>query len=326
MCRLVLGMRQQGDTADWEAAGIAERQYGVVSCGQLRAVGLSASGIWRRARAGRLHQVHRGVYAVGYRGLTVEERGMAAILACGHDLPRPDRGDEPSTASMRLSVLELWGAVVSHRSAAVLWGLLSAVEGPVYVSVAGIGGRKKRRDIHVHRSRTLAAPMVTSHRGIPVTNPARTIEDLRRATATRGCPAAIGPWELRRAIRQAEVLGLATGAEAITAGTRSDLELTFLALCRRHDLPEPEVNVRIGSHRVDFLWRERRLVVETDGYRYHRGRAAFEDDRDRDLTLRALGYEVVRLSERQLEDEPATMLTVLKELLARGRRAESAQR
>jgi len=86
--------------------------------------------------------------------------------------------------------------------------------------------------------------------------------------------------------------------------SRSDLERDFLRLCRRSRLPLPEVNVRIGSYLVDFLWRERRLVVETDGYLYHRGKAAFQDDRSRDLELRRLGFEVIRLSERQVEEEP----------------------
>jgi len=74
--------------------------------------------------------------------------------------------------------------------------------------------------------------------------------------------------------------------------------------------------VRIDSFLVDFLWRDRRLVVETDGYRYHRGRAAFEDDRERDLKLRSLGYEVVRLSYRQVADEPERIAQTLRDLLA----------
>lgn len=93
--------------------------------------------------------------------------------------------------------------------------------------------------------------------------------------------------------------------------TRSDLERDFLRLCRRHRLPLPEVNVRIGVHLVDFLWRDRMLVVETDGYRYHRGRAAFEDDRGRDLELRARGFEVIRVAEKQVRDEEQRVAAVL---------------
>ena len=152
---------------------------------------------------------------------------------------------------------------------------------------------------------------MTSQRTIPVTTLARTVADLRRAASAKGRPGAISPRELRRAIRQAEVLGIYTGAETITERTRSDLELLFLRLCRQRGLPEPEVNVWIGSLEVDFLWRGRRLVVETDGYRYHRGRTAFENDRERDLELRALGYEVILLSEQQVTEEPTRVAEVV---------------
>lgn len=135
---------------------------------------------------------------------------------------------------------------------------------------------------------------VTLRHGIPVTTPVRTIADLRRVVPER---------VLRRAIRQAEVSGLPLGPEQGDR-TRSDLEGDFLHLCRRHSLPAPEVNVRIGRDLVDFLWRDERLVVETDSYLYHRGLVAFQEDRDRDLRLKRLGYEVLRISERQLNEEP----------------------
>jgi len=108
-----------------------------------------------------------------------------------------------------------------------------------------------------------------------------------------------------------------TGAENLTKRTRSDLELLFLRLCRRHGLPRPEVNAKLGSIEVDFLWRERRLIVETDGYRYHRGKEAFEDDRARDLKLRELGYEVIRLTYRQVIDQPEQTAHALGTILSR---------
>jgi very-short-patch-repair endonuclease len=112
------------------------------------------------------------------------------------------------------------------------------------------------------------------------------------------------------------VLGLPTGAEDLTESTRSDLELLFLRLCRRHGLPRPEVNAKIGSIEVDFLWRERRVIVETDGYRYHRGRVTIENDRDRELILRELGYEVIRLSDKQIAEEPRRIARLIAETLA----------
>ncbi|HEU5142871.1 MAG TPA: DUF559 domain-containing protein [Solirubrobacterales bacterium] len=172
----------------------------------------------------------------------------------------------------------------------------------------------------MHRSRSLVLADVTLHHGIPVTTPARTISDLREATKA-GRPGALNERELRRAIRQANVLGLPLGDEDADR-TRSDLETDFLALCDRHGLPPPEVNVRIGRHLVDFLWRDRRLIVETDSYIYHRGKVAFQDDRARDLDLKGLGYEVVRLSEKQINEEPVlvgrTLAAALRDRTAAG--------
>jgi hypothetical protein len=150
---------------------------------------------------------------------------------------------------------------------------------------------------------------VTLRNGIPVTTPARTISDLRRASSGRA--RSISPKELRRAIRQANFLGLPIDEEAGRERTRSDLELGFQKLCRRFGLPPPEINVRVGPHLVDFYWRQRGLVVETDGYSAHRGRAAFEDDRGRDLDLRARGLEVIHIAEKQLNDEPRRVAEVV---------------
>ncbi|HEX9966853.1 MAG TPA: type IV toxin-antitoxin system AbiEi family antitoxin domain-containing protein [Solirubrobacterales bacterium] len=270
---------------DRRVAQIAARQHGVVSTEQLRAAGLGHTVVAERCLAGRLHRIHRGVYAVGHPGLSLEGRWMAAAIAVD--------------------------GAVSHRSAASLWRLLPPLEGPVHVSVPSSGGRRQRAGVRVHRCKSLESRHLTRRLGIPVTTPARTVADLRGS---------VSPQELRRAIRQAEVLGLATGLEESVEGTRSELERRFLRLCRRAKLPAPEVNVRIGPLTVDFLWRDRRLVVETDGWRYHRGRQAFEDDRSRDLALRSRGYEVVRLSYRQVVGEPERVAAALQRSL-RARRS-----
>ena len=207
---------------------------------------------------------------------------MAAVLACGE------------------------GAALSHGPAAALWGLLPADPGAVDVSVCGDGGRQGQRGIRLHRSRSLTSEHTTRPKGIPVTIPARTISDLRRTL----------PSELvRKAIRQAEVIGFGIGGEDEADLTRSELEGRFLALCRRHRLPVPDVNARIGRYVVDFIWRGQHLIVETDGYRYHRGRQAFEDDRARDIDLRLLGYEVIRFTYRQVVDDPARVVRTLRALL-----------
>lgn len=126
----------------------------------------------------------------------------------------------------------------------------------------------------------------------------RTIDDLRGS---------LPPRLVRRAIRQAEFMGLRLdGVESDRS--RSDLEGLFLGLWRRRKLPAPEVNVKLGRWEVDFLWREQRLVVETDSFAYHRGSVAFEDDHARDLDLRSEGFTVLRFSERQLEEEPGRVV------------------
>jgi predicted transcriptional regulator of viral defense system len=155
---------------DAAIAEIAARQHGVVSASQLYRVGISDDAVRARALVGRLHRVHRGVYAVGHSALSPEGRCFAAVLAAGRG-PCDEAG----------SILDYWGAAVSHRSAAWLWGLLPATDGPVDVATEGRDGRAKRRGLRIHRPRSLAPADVTLRRGLPITTPARTIRDLRTA-------------------------------------------------------------------------------------------------------------------------------------------------
>jgi hypothetical protein len=269
---------------DWRIAQIARVQHGIITAAQLAEAGLTKAAVSQRAGRGRLHRIHQGVYAVGHYALSNEARWTAAVLACG------------------------LGAVLSHGAAAVHWGLLRPLDGPIDVTVPTHNGRQRRRGIRIHRCAALGAPLsidplqkrpaslVTVRDYIPVTTVARTIADL---------PSTLAPYLVRRAIRQAEFLKLPVGIE--TDRTRSDLERDFLRLCRRYGLPLPEVNVLIDDMTVDFLWRDVRLVVETDSYATHGGTIAFEDDRERDLRLRRLGYAIHHFSERQLELEPAAV-------------------
>jgi very-short-patch-repair endonuclease len=283
----MVGMRPKPATPDHLIARLASNQHGIVDLAELRHAGITPSAVKWRVAAGRLHRVHRGVYAVGHRALGNNGRWMAAVKACGE------------------------GAVLSHRSAAELWGLLSPIAGPVHVTVPGDGGRGRRKGIHLHRSRSLTEAVTTRRNRIPVTIPARTVADLRRAGDVQIA---------RRAIRQAEFLGLPVAEAGIDPdGTRSELEAAFLSLCRRHRLPAPEVNVRVGPFLVDFLWADAGLVVEVDGYGPHRGRQAFEDDRARDVELRLLGYEVLRFTYRQVTGDPAVVAAAARALLGRGR-------
>jgi very-short-patch-repair endonuclease len=142
-----------------------------------------------------------------------------------------------------------------------------------------------------------------------VTTPARTIDDLRRVLRSD---------RFEAVLHRAELLRLDVGKQQgfEPDHTRSELERRFLRLCRRHRIPSPEVNVRIGPFLVDFLWRDARLIVETDGYRFHRPRSAFESDRARDVELKLLGYTVARFTYRQVVSEPSRVARTLRVLLA----------
>jgi very-short-patch-repair endonuclease len=282
-------MNRKRASIDSQLADLAAAQHGVVSLAQLRDIGLRDDTARQRARRGRLHRIHRGVYAVGHARLSNEGRWMAAVLACA-----PDPGGMTDLP-----------AALSHRTAAALWRLLPPSTAPVDVTVAGHGGRGRRAGIRLHRSVTLTRRHTTLRLGIPVTDPSRTLTDLRRC---------VSPRELDRAWRQAEVLGYPVTAVVVAERdpTRSELERRFRRLCLRHRLPSPEVNVRVGDYVVDFLWPEPRLIVETDGYRYHRGRAAFEDDHRRQAQLVVAGYELLRFTWRQVVDEPEGVIAAVR--------------
>ena len=275
-------MREQLSTADARIAAIAWRQHGVVTRQQLADVGIARSGVTRRVKAGRLHRLHRGVYAVGHRSLSWRGRWLAAVLAAGD------------------------GAVLSHTSAAALWEFLRPLQGPIHVTIGAAVQRSQRPGLRIHRSRTLAPSHITRRHGIAVTTSARTIEDIRGE---------LEPYLFRRALRQAELAGHRVPHLSAVKRTRSDLELLLLALCDAHDLPRPLVNHRVHGRRVDFFWPEQRLAVETDSWDYHRGSVAFEDDHDRDLALRAAGITTRRYTGDQLEAASEAVVADLREAL-----------
>jgi very-short-patch-repair endonuclease len=268
-------------------ARIASRQHGVITRTQLLSAGILPSGITDRVRASRLHRIHRGVYAVGHRGLSKEARWMAAVLACGD------------------------GAALSHRSAATLWGFAPKPKGrwdelTPEVTVPGHGGRARRGGIRIYRSSTLLPSHRAIREAIPVTKPARTLADLRRTTSTR---------EWKAALREAEYLRLPLDGLFDTDGTRSEPEAMFLGVCRSYRLPAPEVNARLGPYTVDFLWRTQRLIVEVDAYRTHGGRMMFHSDRRRDAWLTRAGWQVLRVTDEWMGQAPAEMAETIRALL-----------
>jgi very-short-patch-repair endonuclease len=201
-------------------------------------------------------------------------------------------------------------AALSHTSAARLWRILPKAqgdaEGTLLADVTVPGEGKSRRGIRVHRSVTLSPADVTRRLGIPVTKPARTLGGVRRMVPGK---------VFASALRQAEFLGLPIGDRWNSDHTRSELEAQFLALLRRHHLPQPEVNVRVDRFVVDFLWRAEQLIVELDGWGAHRSRSAFEADRARDARLKVLGYEVLRLTWRQVTGDHAATVRAIRHLL-----------
>ena len=293
---------------------LAEGQHGVVALRQLQLLGLSKSAVSRRARGGRFHRIHRGVYAVGHPKLTGYGHWMAAVLACG---PK---------------------AVLSHRSTAGLSGLRPDNRRKSDVSLPSPSARPKA-GIEVHRSVTLTADDVTTVEGIPCTTLARTLVDLSDVVDRRAVERAVEQAEVLRLFdlhevqRAMERAGPRRGTGLLSSVledlngptlTASELEEAFLALCRQAALPTPEVNAWMtlsdGSPiKVDFLWRRERLAVETDGHPYHRTRQSRERDARRDVLLRLAGFEPVRFTGRQVVFEKEW---VTRSLLALASRAD----
>jgi very-short-patch-repair endonuclease len=298
-------MRASGaqTTTDHAIAAVAAKQYGVVTRAQLSAAGLDRGAIARRLAAGRLHRLHDGVYAVGHRAPRREANWLGAVLACGP------------------------GAVLSHRSAAALWGLHDA-EGPrPDVTVATRNGRR-RAAIAVHRAQ-LARPDRRRRSGIPVTSPARTLADLARH---------VDQPDLVRAVREAEFLrrfdlgavqelldrrpcrALRTLVEDL-ALTQSGLEDRLLDICDHHGISRPLTQQPLLGRRIDFVWPAERVVVETDGWQGHGTRSAFQADRAISNRLQLGGYTILRFTHTDVARRPSQVARQIRVALATARAA-----
>ncbi|MBT8402879.1 MAG: DUF559 domain-containing protein [Gemmatimonadetes bacterium] len=284
---------------------LAARQHGLVTRRQLLQAGASPRRIQLRVDGGRFRRLHRGVYLVGAVA-PPRAAPMAACLACG-----------PS-------------AVVSHRSAAVLWKLIRASDRDNVVDVTTAGPNRRRVGVRVHRSRTLRASDRTYLEGVPITTPTRTLLDFAAVCAVGVLDRAVAEafaraltTERQLATRLKARVGRPGSARlrAVLGGapppvTRSEAEERLLEIVRRTRMARPRVNSRIGPYEVDFYWPDAGLVVEVDGFASHHSRRAFERDRRRDADLVAKGLRVMRVTWRQLEDEPEALVFRLGQALA----------
>jgi putative AbiEi antitoxin of type IV toxin-antitoxin system len=290
-------------------ARLADRQHGLVSTRQLQALGYSTAAIDRAIKAGRLHRVHRGVYKVGYRRLDDHGRCLAAVGACGE------------------------GALLSHASAAWLWGLLSSCPSVPEVTVPRGGHRGQ--EIQVHHAPSLCAEDRTEAERIPVTAVARTLLDLAATGSRRRLDSAIQRAERLGRLDLDPIEGLlerGTGAPG-TKPLREVLEIyrdpgffrarserLFLALVKQAGLPRPSINRFVAGHEVDAYWEPERFAVEVDGWEGHRSRASFESDPLRIENLKLAGIEAIRITARRIEREPQAVGERLAIFLDRRRR------
>jgi very-short-patch-repair endonuclease len=301
--RVVGSEHPSDDIRLWE---LAARQHGVVSRAQLRAY-CSDQEIKTQVAVGRLHRLYRGVYAVGHTRLTARGQWMAAVLACGPD------------------------AVLSHQDAAALHGLLRPPTGAIHVTAP------RRHDLPGIRCHIAEHAHVTEIDGIPVTTLERALFDLagtlqfapalrqaqhedrlhlRRLTAlVAGNPGHRGVEVVRRALAE---------LTEEPGWTQSELERRFGTLCRTHRLPLPVTNQYLEGELVDAYWPDHGLVVEVDGWRTHKTRAAFEADRARDAKLVAAGYRVLRFTYRRIVQDPEGVADELRRALSAPRGCAAA--
>jgi very-short-patch-repair endonuclease len=286
---------------------LATGQHGVVALWQLIGLGFGIRAVERRIRDGRLNQLHRNVYAVGHRRSTQRSFWWAAVLAYGDE------------------------SLLSHRSAAALWGLARQRAGPIDVTAPmGRQGPSRREGIWIHRGR-LHPEDRAMHDDIPVTSVARTLFDyaevggfqrleyaweeadrlklLRLPEVERVCERGYG----RRALKPTR--RLLAEARAVTR-TRSPLEDRFQRFCRFYSLPPHSTNVDVLGSEVDALWPAAKLIVELDSWEFHSHRAAFQRDRVRDSRLLVAGYRTVRVTHDRLDTEAATLAAELRQLLS----------
>jgi hypothetical protein len=281
-----------------------EGQHGVVARRQLLELGFSSQAIKTLVDRERLHRLHRGVYAVGHTRLTARGRWMAAVLACGA------------------------GALLSHRDAAALHDLRRVGSGLIDVTAPG---PHNLPGIRCHRARTLHPDDGDEVEGIPVTSLARTYLDLAEVLDPSRLVEALEAGERQNKLD----VGALRGVIARSPGRRgrvalrqaladlddapplllSPVEGAFRELVRGHGFPTPQYNAYVEAELVDVVWRDHRLIVEIDGWSFHRSKRSFADDRRRDRKLVKAGWRVVRFPADDVLYRPGAVAAEISELL-----------
>lgn len=293
---------------DRAVAALAGRQHGMVARWQLLGLGMTETMIKTRLQHAGLHRLHRGVFAYGHRSITVESRWMAAVFAFGPH------------------------AVLSHRSAGQLWGLVPRSSIRPEVTRPGRAGGRPRLVVHEGK---LMADEVVRVRGIPVTSVPRTMFDLAGMLKEREVERAWNEMEVREYTGRLSVPDLLerypgrkgsllltrlANRKTLPVGiTRNDLEEAFLALIDRFGLPRPRMNVHLAVrdrfYEVDCLWEDRKVAIELDGGAAHGTTKAFQKDRERDRILTAEGYTTTRITWDHIQLTPTEVASDLQRIL-----------
>lgn len=285
---------------------LASEQEGTVRHDQLIATGVTPGQIRQLVHAGVLHRRHHGVYIVGHKALAPRAREAAALLACGKR------------------------ALISHRSAAYLWGLVE--EPPEQVEITLVGRRcRPKEGVKIRTVKRFDRCDARRRQGIWLTSPARTIIDLAADATDAEFERVVAEARVKRVLRDGELeaalarAGRRPGTARARAFmrsegepmTRSEIERVTRRLIKAAGLPEPKINQRLLGYEVDFLWSEQRVILEVDTYTFHGHRRAFERDRRKTIVLEAAGYHVVRVTRRQLLDEPYWVIAHIARALSR---------
>jgi very-short-patch-repair endonuclease len=294
------------DEATLTIRRLAEKQHGVIARRQLIDHGLGERLIESRVERGHLIPLHRGVFALGHRRIGLYGEWMAAVLACGP------------------------GAVLSHGTAAQLWGIRGSRKP---IEVTRVSGHRRPHGVRLHQTRSLPAEHVTVEAGIPVTTLERTFLDNAPRLDAKQMEHDLVEADRSRRLRWSKLWRtltehgrgrkgvkrlkrVVTQADPRFADAVSTSEVDFLILCREEGLKMPQLNVLVEGKKVDFYWPKERVIVEADSYGFHGDPRAFELDHQSTVDLEVAGYRVHRTTYKMLQSNPRPFLNLVRGSLA----------